>query len=111
VARKSKARVKYERRTTKLIESFKARQISFEECLSELDTAFERLLVPNIDQLPALSALVLDNNNAVMQEMAMRPIHLMPQETSEALAATQRYGATQACLKLRAIRRSASLTA
>jgi hypothetical protein len=74
---KTQARVTYERRTKTLIGSFKARQISFQECLRELDFAFERFLVPNREELSAIRALVLQNNNVVMQEMANRPIHLV----------------------------------
>jgi hypothetical protein len=77
---RSQVRVKYERRTKTLIGSFKARQISFAECMAELDAAFERFLAPNMHELAAVRALVLDNNIAVMQEMALRPIHLMPKE-------------------------------
>jgi len=69
---KSIARIKYERRTKTLIRSLKARQISRRECMRELDAAFERFLAPNADELFTVRALVLDNNNAVMQEMTAR---------------------------------------
>jgi hypothetical protein len=44
---RSQARVKYERRTKTLIESFKARQIGRRECIAELDAAFARFVAPN----------------------------------------------------------------
>ena len=83
---KSKARVEYERRSKTLVQSFKARQISFQECMSELEAAFERFLVPNQDELSAVRALVLDNSKAVIAEMTMRPIRLMPNRKSATLA-------------------------
>jgi hypothetical protein len=43
---RSPARVRYERQTKTLIESFKARQISCRECVGELDAAFARFLAP-----------------------------------------------------------------
>ena len=89
MVQKSNARVKYERQTKALIESFKARQISFDECILELDAAFERFLLANKDELSAVRGLVLDNNNAVMQEIAIRPIHLVRKQQSHALAAGQ----------------------
>jgi hypothetical protein len=69
---KSEARLRYEHRTTTVIESLKDRPISFQECIQELDAAFEKFVVPNKDELSAVRALVLENNNIVMQEMAMR---------------------------------------
>jgi hypothetical protein len=81
---RSQARVKYERRTKTVIGSFKARQISFAECVAELDAAFEKFLAPNVDELAVVRALVLDNNSAVMQEMALRPIHLMHRKAFKA---------------------------
>ena len=67
-----------------MIGSFKARQISFAECVAELDAAFEKFLAPNVDELAVVRALVLDNNSAVMQEMALRPIHLMHRKAFKA---------------------------
>ena len=86
LVRKSKARLAYERRTKTLIDSFKARQLSFQECTRELDAAFEGFLVRSKDEPPALRTLALDNNLAVMQEIVRRPIHLMPKKTTQASA-------------------------
>ena len=87
--KKSNARIQYERQTKALIESFQARQISSDECIGELDAAFERFLLTSKDELSAVRALVLGNNNAVMEEIAMRPIHLVPKKQSDALAVRQ----------------------
>jgi len=113
---KSRARIKYERRTKTLIASLKARQISRRECIGELDAAFEKFLVPSTacrrqpfvvgptvgrrewsavsqtvarlvdaqNELFDVRALVIANNSAVMEEMATRPIHLMPKKASAA---------------------------
>jgi hypothetical protein len=88
LVKKSNARVKFERRTKTLIESSKAKQISFHECTRELDAAFEGFPALNKDELPVVRALAVDNNNAVMQEMGKAPNPLDAREKTSGIRAS-----------------------
>ena len=63
----------YKRETEELIRRFLDHRLSFPECIAALDAALADLtptLTP--EQLPALRALMLENNDMVMKEMERR---------------------------------------
>jgi len=63
----------YKRETEELIRRFLDHKLSFPECIAALDAALADLtprLAP--EQLPALRALMLENNDMVMKEMERR---------------------------------------
>ena len=63
----------YRRETRKVIDRFLERGLSFPECIAALDAALADF-IPRMppDQLPALRALMLANNEIVMKEMERR---------------------------------------
>ena len=71
----------YERQTQAVIKRFLAFRLSFPQCIAALDAALAELL-PRLagDQIPALRALALANNETVMKEMQRRgsPANLSP---------------------------------
>src|SRR5580704_9385383 len=63
----------YKRETEELVRRFLDHRLSFPECIAALDAALADLtprLTP--EQLPALRALMLENNDMVMKEMERR---------------------------------------
>lgn len=63
----------YERRTRRVIELFLTQSISFTECIAALDSEFGRIITKVTGQeLLAVTALTLANNETVMNEMARR---------------------------------------
>jgi hypothetical protein len=67
----------YRSETKKLVRRFRHHQLSFPNCISALDSALARL-IPRLDQgrypeqMTALRALMLANNETVMKEMEHR---------------------------------------
>ena len=64
----------YKSETQKVIKLFLAHRISFPDCIAALDAALARF-IPKMhrEELPALRALMLANNERVMKEMERRP--------------------------------------
>ena len=62
--------------TEEILRRFRGRQISFPDCIAALDAALAEL-VPRLDggQIEPLRAIVLTNNDTVMDEMARRGLH------------------------------------
>jgi hypothetical protein len=62
--------------TEEILRRFKARQISYPDCIAALDAALAGL-IPRLaqDDIEPLRAIVLTNNEAVMEEMARRGSH------------------------------------
>jgi hypothetical protein len=59
--------------TLRVIARFLRRQVSFRGCLHALDAALDRLMLKMTQEdLPALRALMLANNEIVMSEMERR---------------------------------------
>jgi hypothetical protein len=63
----------YERRTGDVIELFLSRRISFQDCISAMDSALADF-IPTLegDQIARLRAVMLANNEIVMKEMERR---------------------------------------
>ncbi len=63
----------YRSRTRKIIDLFLAHKLSFADCIAALDAALADL-IPSLTgtELPALRALLLNNNEIVMKEMERR---------------------------------------
>lgn len=63
----------YERETKDVIRRFLSRKLTFPACIAALDAALAGL-IPHVQpaQLNELRALMLANNNRVMEEMAHR---------------------------------------
>jgi hypothetical protein len=63
----------YEHETRAVIERFLKHELSFPDCIAALDAALAQL-IPRMtsEQLPALRALMLANNDIVMKEMERR---------------------------------------
>lgn len=63
----------YERQTRTVIKRFLGFRLSFPQCIAALDAVLAELL-PRLtgDQIPALRALALANNETVMNEMQRR---------------------------------------
>jgi hypothetical protein len=63
----------YKRETKKVIKRFLAHKLSLPDCIAALDAALASL-VPRLKHkdLDALRALMLSNNDIVMEEMARR---------------------------------------
>lgn len=63
----------YKRDTRKVINRFLGHRIGFVACISALDDALAKS-IPRLprEQLPALRALLLTNNETVMKEMERR---------------------------------------
>ena len=63
----------YERETREIIKRFLAHRLSFPECIAPLDAALADL-IPRLDieDLEELRALMLFNNETVMEEMEKR---------------------------------------
>lgn len=64
----------YKSETRKVIKRFLAHRISFPDCLAALDAALASF-IPRMhrEELPALRAVILANNERVMKEMERRP--------------------------------------
>ena len=63
----------YRRETRQVIDRFLAHRISFPDCLAALDAALADFMSRfNPDQLAEVRALMLANNDIVMQEMERR---------------------------------------
>jgi hypothetical protein len=63
----------YKSETQKVIKLFLAHRISFPDCISALDAALAKF-IPRMhrEELPALRAVMLTNNERVMKEMERR---------------------------------------
>ena len=63
----------YKRETEEIVRHFKKRQLSFPDCVAALDAALSRLL-PKLkpEQYDEVRAVMLANNETVMNEMARR---------------------------------------
>jgi len=63
----------YRNRTRKIIDLFLVHKLSFADCIAALDAALADL-IPSLTgtELPALRALLLNNNEIVMKEMERR---------------------------------------
>ena len=63
----------YESETQEVLKRFLERRLSFADCIAALDAALAQL-IPRMtsEQLPALRALMLANNDIVMKEMERR---------------------------------------
>lgn len=70
----------YKSETREIIKRFRARRISFPDCIAALDAALAGL-VPRLteSQMAPLRALLLANNETVMKEMEKRPAEPGPQ--------------------------------
>ena len=63
----------YKSETRRVVNRFLLRQLSFPNCISALDAALARF-IPRLhpDEMEALRAVMLANNEMVMKEMARR---------------------------------------
>ncbi len=63
----------YKSETQKVVKLFLAQRISFPDCIAALDAALAKF-IPRMrrEELPALRALMLANNERVMKEMEKR---------------------------------------
>jgi hypothetical protein len=60
----------YKRETEKVVKRFLRHQISFSDCIAALDVALATLITKRRpEELPALRAVMLANNERVMKEM------------------------------------------
>jgi len=66
----------YRAKTEEILRSFFERQISFPECIAALDIALAEF-IPKLatGQIESLRAIILTNNETVMEEMARRGLH------------------------------------
>jgi hypothetical protein len=63
----------YKKQTQKVVERFLNRKLTFPECISALDAALARFIRRMAqEELPALRAVLLANNEKVMREMEKR---------------------------------------
>ena len=63
----------YRKQTQKIIKSFLGRKIAFPECIAALNHALARFIRRvRAEELPAIRAVMLTNNETVMKEMARR---------------------------------------
>jgi hypothetical protein len=64
----------YRKQTQKIVKSFLAREITFPECVAALDHALARFIRKKMlaEELPNLRAVMMANNETLMQEMERR---------------------------------------
>ena len=63
----------YRKQTQKIVKSFLDRKIAFPECISALNHALARFIRRvRAEELPAIRAVMLTNNETVMKEMENR---------------------------------------
>ena len=76
----------YKAETEEIIRRFRARRISFPDCIAALDAALAGF-IPSLEgcQIPELRAIMLENNDAVMSEMARRSVLAANPDYSEQL--------------------------
>ena len=63
----------YRKETQKIVKSFLGRKIAFPECIGALNHALARFIRRvRVEELPAIRAVMLANNECVMKEMEKR---------------------------------------